>query len=309
MNIGPKIAVMIPCYNEGSSIASVVKGFRHSLPTASIYVYDNNSSDDTIEQASIAGAIVRIETKQGKGNVVCRMFADIDADFYVMVDGDGTYDASQARQLVDKLLTGPCDMVNGRRVETSKKNYRSGHRLGNVALNELVRLLFNHQFTDMLSGYKFFSRRYVKSFPGKSRGFDIETELTVHAFQMRMAVAEVDTLYSDRMEGSTSKLNTWGDGFRILITIVRLMKDERPFQFFGMIGALISLIAALLFSPIFINYIQTGFVPRFPTLIIISSLVICAVLSMLTGVVLEAVAISKREVRRLHYLSIPVFEN
>ncbi len=308
MTIEPKIAVMVPCYNEGAAIASVVNGFRRSLPTARIYVYDNNSSDDTIEQARAAGAIVRIETRQGKGNVVCRMFADIDADVYVMADGDGTYDATQARQLVDKLLSGPYDLVNGRRVETAEKNYRPGHRLGNAVLTGLVGVLFKRQFDDMLSGYKLFSRRYVKSFPAQSRGFEIETELTVHALQMGMAVTEVDTLYSDRMEGSTSKLNTWRDGFRILRTIVRLMKNERPFEFFGAVGAALALIAAILFGPILFNYLQTGLVPRFPTLILITGIGVCSSLSVLSGVLLEAVAISKREMRRLRYLSIPVFD-
>lgn len=304
----PSIAVMIPCYNEGAAIASVVEGFRQSLPMARIYVYDNNSSDDTIAQARAAGAIVRTETRQGKGNVVCRMFADIDADVYVMADGDGTYDASHARKLVDKLLDGPYDMVNGRRVETAKKNYRPGHRLGNAVLTGLVGILFKRQFSDMLSGYKLFSRRYVKSFPAQSQGFEVETELTVHALQMGMAVAEVDTRYSDRMEGTASKLNTWRDGFRILKTIVRLVKNERPFEFFGAIGLALALFAVALFSPILFNYLQTGFVPRFPTLILTTGVGVCAVLSILAGVLLEAVAISKREMRRLRYLSIPVFE-
>lgn len=308
MTIEPKIAVMIPCYNEGAAIASVVNGFRQSLPTARIYVYDNNSSDDTIEQARAAGAIVRTETRQGKGNVVCRMFADIEADVYVMADGDGTYDATKARQLVDKLLSGPYDMVNGRRVETAKRNYRPGHRLGNAVLTGLVGVLFKRQFDDMLSGYKLFSRRYVKSFPAQSQGFEIETELTVHALQMGMAVAEVDTLYSDRMEGSISKLNTWRDGFRILNTIVRLMRNERPFEFFSAIGAAFALLAAGLFGPILVDYLQTGLVPRFPTLILITGVGVCAALSVLSGVLLEAVTTSRREIRRLRYLSIPVFE-
>jgi glycosyltransferase involved in cell wall biosynthesis len=308
MSIAPKIAVMIPCYNEEKSITSVINGFRQSLPTACIYVYDNNSTDNTIEQALAAGAIVRIEEKQGKGNVVSRMFADIDADAYVMVDGDGTYDASQAHQLVDKLLTGPYDMVNGKRVETAAKNYRLGHRLGNAVLTGLVGLLFSRRITDMLSGYKIFSRRYVKSFPAQPKGFEIETELTVHALQMGMATTEVETKYRDRMEGSVSKLNTWTDGFRILKTIIRLMKNERPFEFFTVIGAMIALVATLFFNPIFINYLQTGFVPRLPTMVLISGLGVCSLLSILTGVLLEAITQSKREVRRLHYLSIPVFE-
>jgi len=236
------------------------------------------------------------------------MFADIDADVYVMVDGDGTYDSSQAHHLVDKLLTGPYDMVNGKRVETAAKNYRPGHRFGNAVLTGLVGLLFGQQITDMLSGYKIFSRRYVKSFPAQPQGFEIETELIVHALQMGMATAEVETQYRDRMEGSVSKLNTWTDGFRILKTIIRLMKNERPFEFFSVIGTIIALVATLFFTPIFINYLQTGFVPRLPTMVLISGLGVCSVLSILTGVLLEAITQSKREVRRLHYLSIPVFE-
>ncbi len=308
MSTEPRIAVMIPCYNEGAAISSVVEGFSRALPMARIYVYDNNSSDDTIERARIAGAYVRTETRQGKGNVVCRMFSDIDADVYVMADGDGTYDSAQAPQLVDTLLSGPYDMVNGRRMETAKKNYRPGHRIGNAVLTGLVGILFKRQFSDMLSGYKLFSRRDVKSFPAQSKGFEIETELTVHALQMGMAVAEVDTPYSDRAEGTSSKLNTWRDGFRILKTIVRLVKNERPFEFFGMVGAALILIAAVLFGPILVGYLQTGLVPRFPTLILITGMGICAVLSFFAGMLLEAVTRSRQEVRRLAYLSIPVFE-
>jgi glycosyltransferase involved in cell wall biosynthesis len=307
MSYQPDIAVLIPCYNEGAAIAPVVAAFRRSLPAARIYVYDNNSSDDTQAQARAVGAIVRSESRQGKGNVVCRMFADIDADVYVLVDGDGTYDAAQAPQLVAKLLSGPFDMVNGRRVETAQKNYRPGHRLGNALLTGLVAAVFSRQFTDMLSGFKLFSRRYVKSFPAQSQGFEIETQLTVHALQMGMAVAEVDTLYIDRMEGSTSKLSTWKDGFRILKTIVRLVKNERPFEFFGGIAALLALAAAVLFSPILVGYLQTGLVPRFPTLIVATGLGISALLSLLTGLLLEAVTLAKRETRRLSYLAIPAF--
>jgi len=303
----PKIAVLIPCYNEGMAIASVVQGFRRVLPLACVYVYDNNSTDDTIDQARAAGACVRTEPRQGKGSVVCRMFADVDADVYIMADGDGTYDSSQAPQLVDQLLKGPFDMVNGRRMETAKKNYRPGHRFGNSILTGLVGILFKRQFSDMLSGYKLFSRRYVKSFPAQSHGFEIETELTVHALQMGMAVAEVDTLYSDRVEGTISKLNTYRDGFRILWTIIRLIKNERPFEFFGLICVALTTFAVILVSPIIVGYLQTGLVPRFPTLILIIGIGICAALSLLCGILLEAVTLSRQEVRRLRYLSIPVF--
>jgi glycosyltransferase involved in cell wall biosynthesis len=303
----PKIAVLIPCYNEELAITSVVHGFQKSLPTASIYVYDNNSTDDTVLQATQAGAHVRTESRQGKGNVVCRMFADVDADVYVLVDGDGTYDCSQARQLVDKLLSGPFDMINGKRMETAKRNFRPGHRLGNAVLSGLVNILFKRQFMDMLSGYKLFSKRFVKSFPAQSQGFEIETELTVHALQMNMPVAEVDTLYRDRLEGTTSKLNTWRDGFRILRTIIRLMKNERPFEFFGVISSAFAVVAALLFAPLLVDYLRTGLVPRFPTLILVSGLGVCATLSFLFGILLEGVTLSRQEARRLIYLSIPCF--
>ena len=304
----PIVVVLIPCFNEGAAIASVVQGFKRSLPTAIIYVYDNNSTDDTVDQALAAGARVRAEARQGKGNVICRMFADIDADVYVMVDGDGTYDSSQARQLVDKLLAGPYDMVNGRRIETGAKNYRSGHRFGNVVLTGLVGMLFERQFSDMLSGYKLFSRRFVKSFPAQPKGFEMETELTVHALQMGMAVAEIDTLYSDRAVGTSSKLNTWRDGFRILRTIIRLIKNDRPFEFFGLISTFLMVVAAIFFGPILLDYLRTGLVPRLPTLILITGMVMCAALSLLSGVLLEATTFSRREARRLQYLSIPIFE-
>jgi len=251
---------------------------------------------------------VRTEKKQGKGNVVCRMFADIEADVYVLVDGDGTYDASQARQMVNKLLSGPYDMINGKRLETGTGNYRAGHRFGNAVLTALVGFIFWREFSDMLSGYKVFSRRYVKSFPALSNGFEIETQLTVHALQMRMAVAEVDTLYGSRPEGSVSKLSTWRDGFRILRTILRLLKNERPLEFFSSIGAAFGSTAAILFWPILVAYLETGLVLRFPTLIILTALAICAVLSVLSGIFLEAVTLAKHETRRLHYLSIPALQ-
>jgi len=308
MTTEPTVAVLIPCFNEGAAIASVVKGFKLALPASVVYVYDNNSTDDTADQALAAGARVRTEIRQGKGNVIGRMFADIDADVYVMVDGDGTYDSSQAQQLVDKLLSGPYDMINGRRIETGKENYRSGHKFGNVVLTGLVGFLFKSQFSDMLSGYKLFSRRFVKSFPAQSQGFEIETELTVHALQMGMAVAEIDTLYSDRVAGTVSKLNTWRDGFLILRTIIKLTKNERPFEFFGLISAFLALIAAVFFGPILLDYLRTGLVPRFPTLILITGTGICAVLSLLSGVLLEATTLSRREARRLRYLSIPIFD-
>ncbi len=302
------IAVLIPCYNEAMAIADVVRAFKRELPEAKIYVYDNNSTDGTADCAAQAGAIVRTERMQGKGNVVCRMFADIEADVYVMVDGDGTYDAAFARPLIQKLLSNPCDMVNGKRVETEVENYRPGHRMGNALLTGMVRHIFNRGFTDMLSGYKVFSRRYVKSFPALSQGFEIETQLTVHALDMRMAVAEIDTPYGNRPEGSTSKLNTWRDGWRILLTIVRLMKNERPLEFFCGLGVLLAIFSTILFWPIAVAYIETGLVLRVPSLVVITGLMVCSILSILTGVILDAVALSKHEIRRLNYLAIPVLQ-
>lgn len=300
-----EIAVLIPCYNESIAIGPVVTAFRKEFPEAKIYVYDNNSVDETVQCALAAGAIVRTEKVQGKGNVVCRMFADIEADVYLLVDGDGTYEATDGRRMVKELLRGPYDMINGKRLETGTKNYRPGHRLGNTVLTQLVGLMFRSEFTDMLSGYKIFSRRYVKSFPALSSGFEIETQLTVHALQMRMAVAEIDTLYGSRPEGSVSKLNTWRDGFRILRTILRLMKNERPLEFFCGMGAVFGLVAAVLFWPVFVTYLETGLVLRFPTLIVVTGLAVCSILSVLSGVLLDAVTLAKRETRRLHYLSIP----
>ncbi len=305
MSAAHAIAVLIPCYNEAVAIESVVSEFRRALPEAKIYVYDNNSSDSTVEKARRAGAIVRHERMQGKGHVVCRMFADVEADVYLLVDGDGTYDASMARKLVDALLSGPYDMINGRRVETGTGNYRPGHRLGNRILTGLVKRLFHQGFNDMLSGYKAFSRRYVKSFPALSQGFEIETELTVHALNMKMAVREMDTPYGSRMEGSASKLNTWRDGWRILKTIVRLLKDERPMPFFGGIAAFLLLVALLLFVPIALDYLETGLVLRFPTLIVLTGLAVAAVISFITGLILDSVSMQKNETRRLIYLSIP----
>ena len=305
MSARPRVAVLIPCYNEALAIAKVVADFRSALPEAEIYVYDNNSNDSTVQSAKSAGAIVRHEGMQGKGHVVCRMFADVDADVYLLVDGDGTYDASSAPALVDDLLSGPCDMINGRRVETGGANYRPGHRIGNRVLTGLVKRLFRQGFNDMLSGYKAFSRRYVKSFPALSQGFEIETELIVHALNMKMAVKEIDTPYFSRMEGSASKLNTWRDGWRILRTIVRLVKNERPMPFFGGIAAALLAVALVLFVPVAIDYLETGLVLRFPTLIVLTGLAVAAVVSFVTGVILDSVTLLKNETRRLIYLSIP----
>ncbi|MGE0395410.1 MAG: glycosyltransferase family 2 protein [Kofleriaceae bacterium] len=300
-----RVAVLVPCFNEEAAIAKVVSDFRTSLPEATVYVYDNNSTDKTIEVAAAAGAEVRREYRRGKGNVVRRMFQDIEADVYVMVDGDDTYDASVAGQLVDRLVEDNLDMVVGRRVETHQAAYRAGHRLGNAVLTGLVRWLFGANIVDMLSGYRVFSRRFVKSFPSFSREFEIETELTVHAMQMRMAVAEVDTNYKERPPGSTSKLRTFRDGWRILMTITNLMRNERPLLFFGLIGFLLAAVAVALGIPVLLEYYDTGLVRRFPTAILCSGLGVISVISVATGLILDLVSHVRRETKRLAYLSYP----
>jgi len=299
---GLNIAVLVPCFNEAAAIDKVVRDFKASLPAATVYVYDNDSTDQTAAVAEAAGAEVRREYRRGKGNVVRRMFQDIEADVYVMVDGDDTYDAAAASQLVERLVRENLDMVVGRRIETHQAAYRAGHRLGNRVLTGLVRWLFGAQIDDMLSGYRVFSRRFVKTFPSFSREFEIETELTVHAMQMRMPVAEVDTNYKERPPGSTSKLRTFRDGWRILLTISNLMRNERPLLFFSMLGLLFAFVALVLGTPIIVEYFQTGLVPRFPTAILCSALIIIAMLSISTGLVLDLVAHVRRETKRLAYL-------
>ncbi|HEX8662553.1 MAG TPA: glycosyltransferase family 2 protein [Beijerinckiaceae bacterium] len=300
----PRIAVLIPCYNEELTIASVVREFRAALPQAEVYVYDNNSKDRTVEVARAAGATVRSERRQGKGNVVRRMFADIDADVYVLVDGDDTYEAAAAPRLVAELIDNDFDFVNGARVSTAAAAYRRGHRFGNYALTELVRVIFGRQFTDMLSGYKALSARFVKSFPAMSSGFETETELAVHALELRMPCGEVETVYKERPEGSVSKLNTYRDGFRILKLIARLVKDERPLQFFGLAGLFMVLVAIVLGAPVVVAYLETGLVLRLPTAILSVGLVILGVLSFLAGLILDMVTRTRQEMKRLVYLSI-----
>jgi glycosyltransferase involved in cell wall biosynthesis len=304
-----RLAVLVPCFNEGDAIFQVVEAFKTHLPEADVYVYDNNSTDQTIEQAQRAGAIVRSESRQGKGRVVCRMFSDIEADVYVLVDGDGTYDASMAKRMIMTLLDGQFDVVNGKRVESHEKNYRPGHRFGNLLLTGLVARIFSRRFSDMLSGYKVFSRRYVKSFPRLSEGFEIETQLTIHALQMEMPVAEVETTYSNRVEGSESKLSTYRDGFRILRTILKIFISEKPVLFFNLVASIIALTMIVLFMPILIDYRQTGLVPRFPTLLGVVGLGIAMLISVVSGYLLEAISVSRKETRRLHYLSIPLYQN
>jgi len=302
---GVEIAVLVPCFNEEAAIEKVVKDFRQALPTATVYVYDNNSTDRTSEIAAAAGAVVRREKRKGKGNVVRRMFQDIEADVYVMVDGDDTYDASRAPELVAKLVDEHLDMVVGKRVETHDAAYRAGHRLGNAVLTGLVSWLFKAKQSDMLSGYRVFSRRFVKSFPSASREFEIETELNVHAMQMHMDIAEIDTNYKERPPGSTSKLRTFRDGWRILLMITNLVRNERPLLFFALIGTLLAGVAIALGVPVILEYMDTGYVRRYPTAILCSGLGVISVLSFATGLILDVLAHVRRETKRLVYLQYP----
>ena len=302
---GLTVAVLLPCYNEGLSIAQTVAGFCAALPQATIYVYDNNSTDDTVDVARASGAVVRSERIQGKGAVVRRMFADIDADVYVMADGDATYDAASAPMLLERLLKEQLDMVVGSRVGEADAAYRRGHRFGNALLTGMLTRLFGRSFTDILSGYRVFSRRFVKSFPALSAGFEIETEISVHALELKMPLAEVETPYFARPEGSASKLGTYRDGWRILSTIVTLYRIERPLVFFGVIAAVLAGLAVLLAVPIAITYAQTGLVPRVPTAILSTGLIILAALAFFAGLILDTVVRGRREVRRLSYLTYP----
>jgi glycosyltransferase involved in cell wall biosynthesis len=300
-----RVAVLVPCFNEEAAVASVVCGFRKALPTAEIYVYDNNSKDRTAAVAREAGAEVRSERRQGKGHVVRRMFADTDADVYVLVDGDATYDAQSAPRMIEKLLKEHLDMVVGLRVDQERAAYRPGHRFGNRMLTGFLSSVFGQDFKDTLSGYRVFSRRFVKSFPVLSDGFEIETELTVHALELSMAVAEVETPYYARPEGSFSKLNTYRDGFRIFGTILRLYRSEKPLRFFTVIGGFLALVSIGLAIPIVITYLQEGIVPRLPTAVLSTGLMIVAVLLVSSGLVLDTVTRGRREMKQLAYLMQP----
>lgn len=305
---GQNIALIVPCYNEEAAIEAVVTGFRAAMPEIDVFVFDNNSSDCTIEVARKAGAKVVSVPLRGKGNVVRRMFADVDADLYVMVDGDATYDASAVRLLVDKLLDEHLDMVVGcRQVEGSVAGeaYRRGHQWGNRMLTQSVVSIFGGSFTDMLSGYRVFSRRYAKSFPALSHGFETETELTVHALELRMPYGEVMTAYGARPEGSVSKLSTYRDGWRILKTIGRLYVRERPFAFFGIFALILALASVLLSLPLLAEYLRDGLVPRLPTAVLSASMMLSALLSFVCGLILDNVTCGRQETKRLAYLSIP----
>jgi glycosyltransferase involved in cell wall biosynthesis len=300
-----RIAVLVPCYNEEAAVATVVAEFRKALPSATIYVYDNNSKDRTVAVAREAGAEVRSETHQGKGHVVRRMFADVDADVYVLVDGDATYDAPSAPAMIEKLMSEHLDMVVGLRVDQSVAAYRPGHRTGNWMLTTFLASVFGEAFKDILSGYRVFSRRFVKSFPVLSDGFEIETELSVHALELALPVAEISTPYYARPEGSFSKLNTWRDGFRILGTILRLYRSEKPLRFFSAIGVFLMLVSIGLVIPIVVTYLEEGVVPRLPTAVLSTGLMIVAVLSISSGLVLDTVTRGRREMKLLAYLSQP----
>lgn len=304
-----KIAVIIPCYNEEVAISSVIEDFRRHLPGARICVFDNNSSDNTAECARASGAEVYFVALRGKGNVVLRMFSDVDADVYLMVDGDATYDAASSPILLNELLEKHLDMVVGCRQTSngvSGDAYRRGHKWGNHLLTESVRLIFGGYFTDMLSGYRVFSRRYAKSFPAFSHGFETETELTVHALELRMPYGEVMTPYGARPEGSVSKLSTYRDGWRILKTIGRIYISERPLQFFSICAFFLALLSVLLSLPLLNEYLQEGLVPRLPTAVLSASLMLSSLLSFSCGLILDNVTQGRREMKRLAYLSIPL---
>ena len=299
---------MVPCFNEAAAVATVIADFRKSLPTAEIFVYDNNSSDRTIAVAREAGAQVRSERRQGKGHVVRRMFADIDADIYVLVDGDATYDAPSAPRMIEALLSDHLDMVVGCRVDQAEAAYRRGHRTGNWMLTSFLSLVFGQAFKDVLSGYRVFSRRFVKSFPVLSDGFEIETELSVHALELALPVAEIETPYYARPEGSFSKLDTWRDGFRILGTILKLYRSEKPLRFFTAIGVFLTLVSVGLAVPVIITYLEQGLVPRLPTAVLSMGLMILAVLAVSSGLVLDTVTRGRREMKLMAYLAQPAID-
>ena len=300
----PSVAVLLPCYNEGASIADVVLAFRRALPLARIHVYDNNSSDDTSEQAARAGATVVSCRRQGKGNVVRQMFADIDADIYVMADGDGTYDAQAAPHLIETLFSERADMVVGVRRNITVDAGRKGHALGNRLFNIVFQSIFGKDFTDIFSGYRVFTRRFAKSFPAMSAGFEIEAEMSVHASVLRLPVKEVECDYGRRQEGSTSKLSTFGDGFKILLMIVTLMKETRPFIFFSYIALGLVGVSMMSAAPVLMEYFTTGLVQRMPTWVLSMTMLLASMMVFMAGVVLDSVARSRNEQKRIHYLSI-----
>jgi glycosyltransferase involved in cell wall biosynthesis len=301
------IAILIPCYNEEQTIGDVVRRFRETLPAATVYVYDNNSRDLTALKARSAGAIVIREARQGKGNVVRRMFADIDADIYLMADGDGTYAPEDTPLLINTLITERCDMVVGTRRGVTADAGRSGHAFGNRIFNSLYKRLFGRDFTDIFSGYRAFTRRFVKSFPAVSGGFEIETEMSVHASQLKLPVAEILLDYGRRPEGSSSKLSTVRDGAKILLMFAMLMKETQPFRFFGAIGAVLLVASLILMAPVLVEYFENGLVPRMPTWVLSIGLLLLSVLMAVTGLILDSVSRGRAEQKRIFYLSLPTF--
>jgi glycosyltransferase involved in cell wall biosynthesis len=305
MSLTPHVAVLVPCLNEESAIGKVIADFRAVLPNASIFVYDNGSTDRTIEIAKAAGAVVRKEPLKGKGNVMRRMFADVEADIYVLVDGDDTYDARSAPILIAELIANNLDMVNGAREENSQLAYRAGHRFGNRLLTGLVAWFFGARFSDMLSGYRVMSRRFIKSFPALASGFEIETELTVHALQLNLPIAEVTTPYRERPPASSSKLRTIPDGIRIMRLIMRLVREERPLEFFSSMAVAVAFTAVALSIPLVTEYLKTGLVPRLPTAVLSMGLIVISLLSLTCGLVLATVTRGRIEAKRLQYLNLP----
>jgi glycosyltransferase involved in cell wall biosynthesis len=304
--MAPSIAVLLPCYNEEVAIGDIVRAFHAALPDATVYVYDNNSTDRTAARAAEAGAEVRLEPLQGKGNVVRRMFADVEADIYVLADGDGTYDPKNAPAMIERLVTGNLDMVVGARLGAAEGDaFRAGHRAGNRLLSGLVAALLPNRLTDMLSGYRVFSRRFVKSFPALARGFETETELTIHALELRMPIAEVPVSYDARPGGSASKLSNWRDGVRILAVVVFLFKEARPFKFFAGVAAVLVVVALALAEPLVETYLRTGLVPRLPTAVLVTGIMVVAAMSFMCGVILDTVSRGRREAKRMRYLAVP----
>ena len=300
-----RIAILLPCYNEATTVATIIRDFNRYLPQAAVYVFDNNSSDDTVAIARAAGAVVREVHQQGKGNVIRRMFADIEADVYIMVDGDDTYDASVAPAMVQRLVEGQLDCINAVRHSTALEAYRQGHEFGNWMLTTIVAKLFGRATRDMLTGYRVFSHKFVKSFPVVSKGFEIETELTVHTLELRMRSEDFDTNYGARPEGSVSKLSTYKDGFKILWMIFKLIKLERPALFFNPFGAAAVLLALALFLPVLSDYLHTGLVPRLPTAILSAFIVMLGILSAVCGLILTSVTQGRREIKQLSFLATP----
>lgn len=297
-----RIAILLPCHNEGKAISQVVKSFREVLPSARIVVIDNASNDDTAQQARLAGATVVSESLPGKGHAVRRGFSEIDADIYAMADGDGTYDATALPFLIKRLVDEHLDMVVGTRSEKEEAAYRSGHRMGNRLFNTVFAKLFGARFTDIFSGYRVFSRRFVKTFPAISTGFEIETEISVHAIMLRAPVAEVPTSYGARLEGTESKLRTYRDGARILSRIFLFTATHKPFVFYGLLAGLLSTVSVLLGLPLVFDYLETGFVDRLPTAILTVGIMLSAILSFVTGAILSNIGIGQWEVKRLAYL-------